>query len=156
MLLIALAAIVGTTMTVWAIHFMQTGAKPASTVARQFPSMAVLPFQSLSTSLEDIQADQKLTNQVVERLAPVAHVEALVSQLDADPVAIGRETGVKTVLIGKVERRGARLRLILQLISAHDGKQVWTGSFDGNSGDLKRLAAQVEDAVTPHLTSLLD
>jgi len=152
MLLITLAAVLGTTMTIWVFHFMQ-GAAP---VKKHFPLVAVLPFHSLSALPADIQSDQKLTNQVIEGLAEIAKVEALPSDMDADPAVIGHEMGVKMLLIGKVERRGPHLRLTVQLVSTRGGKRVWSGSFEGDSSQLERLSNQIDNALAPHLTALLD
>jgi TolB-like protein len=154
MLLITLAAVLGTTMTVWVFHFMQVGG--AAPIRKQLPLVAVLPFHSPSASPADIQSDQKLTNQVIEGLAEIARVEALPSEMDADPAVIGRETGVKMLLIGKLERRGSHLHLTVQLVSTRGGKRVWSGSFEGDSSQLARLSNQIDNALAPHLTALLD
>ena len=154
MLLITLAAILGTTMTVWVFHFAHAGG--AAPVRKQLPLVAVLPFHSASDLPADIQSDQKLTNQVIEGLAEIAKVEALPSDMDADPAVIGHEMGVKMLLIGKVERRGPHLRLTVQLVSTRGGKRVWSGSFEGDSSQLERLSNQIDNALAPHLTALLD
>ena len=60
MLFIALAAIVGTTLTVWALHFMHLGTATVA-ASRPFPRIAVLPFHSLSANPDDIRSDHKLT-----------------------------------------------------------------------------------------------
>jgi TolB-like protein len=153
MLLIALAAVLGTTMTVWIFHFIQVG---NTGVTKPLPSLAVLPFQSLSASKEDIRSDQKLTDVLIGQLARISHVEALPLETDADPLLIGRELGVKALLIGKVVRTGSHLRVKVQMVSTRDGKQVWTGSFDGDSSDLSSLSKEIDEAVAPHLTALLD
>lgn len=154
MLLITLAAILGTTMTVWVFHFAHAGG--AAPVRKQLPLVAVLPFHSASDLPADIQSDQKLTNQVIEGLAEIAKVEALPSDMDADPAVIGRETGVKMLLIGKVERSGSHFRLIVQLVSTRGGKRVWSGSFEGDSSQMERLSNLIDNALAPHLTALLD
>jgi len=155
MLFIALAAVVGTTLTVWALHFMHLST--ATVVAsRSYPRIAILPFHSLSADPDDIRSDQRLTESLIVSLARISRVESLPNGLDADPVVVGRELGVRMMLIGKVERSGAHLRVSVQVISARNGSQVWAGSFDGESSDLGRLSAQIGSTVAPHLTALLD
>jgi TolB-like protein len=155
MLFIAFAAVVGTTLTVWGLHFMHLSTSPVAG-SKPFPRIAVLPFHSLSSRPEDIRYDGQLTNALIGGLARISRVEALPSNVDADPVVVGRELGVRMMLIGRVERLGARVRVRVQMVSARDGSQVWAGSFDGDSNDLGRLSAQIDGAVAPHLTALLD
>jgi len=155
MLLIALASVAGTTMLVWAFHFLHLTTAVA-TVNTSLPRIAVLPFHSLSASPSDIQADRKLTEAMIGGLARITRVEALPPDIDADPVLIGRETGVRIMLIGKVQRSGERVKVTVQMVSARDGKQIWTDDFAGNSNNLEPLSAKIDQAVAPHLTALLD
>ncbi len=155
LLLIALAGVVGTTMLVWAFHFLHITTASASANA-PLPRVAVLPFHSASASPADIQFDRKLTDVLINGLSKVARVEALPANMDADPVMIGRETGVRIMLIGKVQRSGQQVKVTVQLVSARDGRQLWTGEVSGNSGDLAQLATKIDEAVAPHLTALLD
>jgi len=155
MLLIAFAAIVGTTMTVWAFHFLHIETATAA-FAKPFPRIAVLPFHSLSSSRDDIQSDQKLTSAMISGLARISRVEALPPEIDADPIVVGRETGVRMLLIGKIERNGSHLKVNVQMVSARDGKQLWRGAFEGDSRNLPGLSTQIDEAVAPHLTALLD
>jgi TolB-like protein len=155
MLLIVMAAVVGTTLTVWAFHFMRMEPSVAA-ISKPIPRIAVLPFHSLSTSLEDMNSDEKLTLDVVNQLARISHVEALPAETDADPVLVGRALAVKILLIGKVLRTGDKLRVDVQLVSAVDGKQVWIGSFNGNSKDLVGLSVRINNAIAADLTALLD
>jgi TolB-like protein len=155
LLTIALAGVVGTTLTVWAFHFMHIG-MPATLPVKPFPRIAVLPFHSLSDAADDLRYDRQLTNALIAGLARISRVEALPPQTDADPVLVGRQLGVKMLLIGKVERLRGQVRVTVQMISARDGNQLWQGSFDGNSQDLALLSARIDKALAPHLTALLD
>jgi len=155
MLLIALASVAGTTMLVWAVHFLHLTTAVA-TVSTTLPRIAVLPFHSLSSSPSDIRADRKLTEAMIGGLTRITRVEALPQDMDADPVMIGRETGVRIMLIGKVQRSGEQIKVTVQMVSARDGKQIWSQDFEGNSANLEPLSAKIDKAVAPHLTALLD
>ncbi len=158
MLFIALAAVIGTTLTVWALHFMHLGGGPEKTAAtfKRVPRIAVLPFHSLSAAADDANYDRELTGVLIAGLATIARVEVLPAGIDADPVGVGRELGVKALLIGKVQRLGHRVKVSIQLVSAKDGNQAWAGTFDSDSRDLARLSMQIDNAVARHLTALLD
>jgi TolB-like protein len=154
MLLFVLAAVAGTTLAVWAFHFLH--ASPATTAGKLLPRIAVLPFHSLSAAPDDIQFDHKLTNALISGLTRVSRVEVPAVETDADPILVGLELGVKMIIIGKVEKLAGQVRVRVQIVSTRDGSQVWVGSFDGDSSDPSRLSAQIETAVAPHLTALLD
>jgi len=155
MLLVALASVAGTTMLVWGLHFLHLTTASAA-VGTPLPRIAVLPFHSLSASPSDIQADRKLTEAMIGGLTRITRVEALPADLDADPVLIGRETGVHIMLIGKVQRSGEQVKVTVQMVSARDGRQLWAEDFEGDSSNLDPLSVKIDQAVAPHLTALLD
>lgn len=157
MLLIALAGVVGTTITIWALHFAHIGTSLAATnTTRPLPRIAVVPFHSLSASQLDINEDQRLTQAVVGELDRFSRVEQLPAEMDTDPVLVGRELAVRVLLTGRIERSEARTQVNIHIISAKDGKQLWTGSFHSDSRDFSGLSKQIHDEVAPHLTALLD
>ncbi len=158
MLIIALAAIIGTTLTVWAVHFMQMHEARilAATTPASLPRIAILPMHSLSNSPADIQADHELTESLLQALGRVSRVQELRDGTDADPVAVGHELGVPILLLGRVERLGGQVRVTIQVVSARDGRQLWTKGFTGDSTHGQQLCQQIELAVAPHLTALLD
>ncbi len=155
MLGIALSAVVGTTLLVWALHFIHISNGYVG-VSKPFPRVAVLPFHSMSAAPGDIRSDRALTNSLIGGLALISRVEALPPQEDVDPVKVGREMGVRLMVIGMVERLGKHVRVNIQMISARDGSQLWAARFEGNSDDLTGLSAQIDKALAPHLTALLD
>lgn len=152
---IALSAVMGTTLTIWAFHFLHMNGSGTATI-KPFPRIAVLPFHSLSAAKEEIASDRALTDSMISCLAHVARVEALPPETDTDPEAVGRELGVKMLLIGKIDREARRVHVNLQLVSAQNGKQIWAGTFEGDSNNPAGLSEQMNKALAPHLTGLLD
>ena len=123
MLGIALAAVVGTTLSVWGLHFLHISTA-AAIAGKPLPRIAVLPFRSVSASPDDIQLARELTKALIGGQARISRVEALPAETDADPVIVGQELGVKTMLFGKVERLDGRLRVNVQIVNTRDGSQV--------------------------------
>ena len=114
-------------------------------------SIAVLPFVNSSGSAEDEYLADGMTDELIAGLGkvPGLHVAARSSafsfkgqQTEAREVA--RKLGVDTVLEGTVRRSGRRLRVTASLVSAADGMQLWSSTFENEGGD----AFAVQDEVT--------
>lgn len=58
----------------------------------------------------------------------------------ADPVAIGKELGVRVVLTGRVLQRGENLTISTELVDVRDNKQIWGEQYQRKLSDL--LATQ--------------
>jgi TolB-like protein len=160
MLGVALAAIVGTTLTVWIWHFANGGDEPRQKAAASsgvVHRIAVMPFRSLSGRLEDEHFDQELTSALVGMLGKKAGLETVWVAGDTDPVAVGRELHAKLLMIGMV-KSGAHRRVAvrLQILSTQDGRQIWAGDFDGDSNDVGGLSAHISESAARYLTALLD
>ena len=68
---------------------------------------------------------------------------------------IGSELGVRYVLRGSVRRSGERLRIVVQLADATDGRHVWSDRFEGDVDDVfaiqDQVTAQVAGSIAPAL-----
>lgn len=69
-----------------------------------------------------------------------------------DPVLVGRELGVDTVLDGTIQRLGERLRVTVQLVSVKDQTTLWAGKFDERFTDI----FGVEDSISDRIAAALE
>jgi TolB-like protein/Flp pilus assembly protein TadD len=60
---------------------------------------------------------------------------------------IGRRLNVASVLEGGVRKQGGTVRIDVQLVSARDGYQVWSETFERNLDDIFKLQTEVACAV---------
>ena len=60
---------------------------------------------------------------------------------------IGSELKVDHVVQGGVRREGNRVRIHMQLIRVKDQKQLWSGTYDRDLGQILALQAEVAQAV---------
>ncbi len=114
---------------------------------------AVLPFIDLSPARDQEYFSDGLTDELITALSQVEglRVAARTSSFQfkgqtADVREVGRRLGVSTVLEGSVRRAGNRLRVNAQLVSARNGYQLWSQSFDRDPSDV--FAVQEEIART--------
>ncbi len=155
LLAVPLAAIFGTTLSVWAWHFLSSGSTPSS-IASEPARIAVLPFHGYSRSPEAERLDKELTDSLVILLARSAQVQALPADTNADPLAVGRVLHTDVMLIGLVRNQGERVSVKVQIVSTRDASQLWSGEFNGETRDIAGIAALISNSVASHLTALLD
>lgn len=126
-LIVAIAAI--------ALYFIPTGLRQPAPAAGQ--TLAILPFKPLlpaerNESLELGMAESLISSlgqHSPQAISPLSSVRRFAT-LDKDPIAVGRELGVDTVLDGSLQRSGDRLRVSVRLLRVADGRQLWAQNFD--------------------------
>jgi serine/threonine-protein kinase len=128
------------------------GAQEASPVAR--PSVAVLPFESMSHDPEgDYFADgisEELTNALAKQagLRVAARTSAFAFKGERlDVRDIGKRLDVSHVIEGSVRRAGQTLRITAQLIDTTDGYHLWSQQFDRDAGDVFRIQEEIAENV---------
>jgi TolB-like protein/class 3 adenylate cyclase/tetratricopeptide (TPR) repeat protein len=110
--------------------------RPHSATIRQ-GSLAVLPFEVSGGDEEQRYFAEGLTDDLIVELSrfkrlfvssysAVAGYEAKT----ADPRAIGRELGVRHVLLGQVRRMGGRVRVSVRLVDTGNGENLWAERYE--------------------------
>jgi adenylate cyclase len=101
------------------------------------PSIAVLPFQDMSSEQDQAWFGQGVAEEILNALGRVdgLAVAARTSSFryaapGLDIPAIGDSLGVATVLEGSVRRVGGRVRISAQLVRTDGGLQLWSDSYD--------------------------
>src|SRR5262249_8116580 len=114
------------------------------------PSMAVLPFQNLSSDSEQVYFAEGLTANLTTDLSRITGLFVISSTTAAafgtkivDVRLIGRDLGVRYVLQGGVQKAGNRVRVNAQMLDTSTGAQLWSDRFDGDQADLFELQDQI-------------
>src|SRR2546423_739630 len=127
-------------------------------------SLAVLPFKSLETDVEDKYLGLGITDALITRLSNINQVIVRPTtavrkydETEQDPVSAGRELKVDTVLEGNIQQSADRVRVTVQLIRINDGKPLWGETFDEPLNGMFALedsiSRRVVEALTLKLTS---
>jgi len=129
----------------------RSGSESKAAAARAGRSIAVLPFVNSSGKADDEYFADGMTDELIASLGkvPGLRVAARSSAFSfkgqkTEVREVGRKLGVETVLEGTVRRSGQRLRVTASLVSATDGLQLWSSTFENDGGD----AFAVQDEVT--------
>ena len=122
-------------------------------------SVAVLPFANLSGDAANEYFSDGLSEEIRNQLArvPGLRVAARTSSFafkgrHEDVRVIGRRLGVAALLEGGVRKQGETVRIDVQLVSAADGFQVWSHSFERRQADIFRLQDEIAQAVLAAVT----
>ena len=134
-----------------------SGSRPLSLPSK--PSLAVLPFANLTDDPEQDYFGAGLAADINADLVKVSGlflISQTTTQLYAkktiDAEKVGRELGVRHVLVGTVRRAGNQVRITTQLVDTRTGEPVWADRFDGKLDDLFAL----QDEITEQIVTALD
>jgi TolB-like protein/DNA-binding winged helix-turn-helix (wHTH) protein len=126
-------------------------------------SVAVLPFENLSSEPDVDWFAEGLTEEVLDRLTrvPDLHVASRLSSLDL--LQSGRSlpeaahaVGVANVLEGTVRRANGRVRVTVQLIRAKDGFQIWSQNYDRPADDIISIQEDIAFEIASALQTVMD
>ena len=122
-------------------------------------SIVVLPFANFSGDPNEDYFVDGVTESLTTDLSRIAgsfvigrHTAFSYKGKPIDLKQIGRELNVRYVLEGSVQRRGDRLRVNAQLISAETGSHLWAERFDKAVADL----FETQDEIVARLARQLD
>jgi adenylate cyclase len=135
-------------------------AKPSPGVAQPLalpdkPSIAVLPFQSMSVDPEQAFFADGIAEDIITALSryPSLFVIARNSSFSfrgraVDLKQVGRELGVRYVLEGSLRRSGNRVRVTAQLVEAETGNHVWAERYDRDLADIFAVQDEITQATS--------
>ncbi|MGB7542983.1 MAG: winged helix-turn-helix domain-containing protein [Burkholderiales bacterium] len=129
------------------------------------PSIAVLPFQNMSSDPEQEYFADGVVEDVIAGLSRIKWLFVIARNSSfvykgraVDMRQVGHELGVRYVLQGSIRKSGDRVRITAQLVEAHSGTQVWTERYDRLLGDIfevqDEIAMSVIGAIEPGLRKI--
>ncbi len=121
-------------------------------------SVAVLPFDNLSTDPDNEYFSDGLTEDILTKLCKVRELKVIsrTSVMQYKGVKrnlreIGRELGVATVVEGSVRRAGNQVRITAQLINAVTDEHLWADSYDRNLDNIFEVQTEVAEKIVEAL-----
>jgi adenylate cyclase len=126
------------------------------------PSIAVLPFQNMSSDPEQDYFADGMVEDIITALSRYHGLFVIARNSSfaykgqtVDIKRVGRELGVRYVLEGSVRKIPNRVRVTAQLIDAATGAHLWADRFDGAMEDIFDLqddiTLKVVGAIAPKL-----
>ena len=127
------------------------------------PSVAVLPFDNLSTTEENAIFAAGVHEDILNHLSRNAELmvtsrKSTLGYADKDvPIAqIAGELGVNYIMEGSVRRAAGRVKITIQLIEAASDKHLWSETYDRELNDIFAVQDEVAEQVAEKLRVQFD
>ncbi|MGH8092311.1 MAG: hypothetical protein ACREIF_02395 [Chthoniobacterales bacterium] len=125
-------------------------------------SIAVLPFENLSSEKENAYFTDGIQDEILTRLSKIADLKVIsqtsTQQYQSAPEnlpEIARQLGVAHILEGSVQKSGDVVRINVQLIKATDDSHLWADSYDRKLTDIFSVESEVAKAIADQLRAKL-
>ncbi len=125
-------------------------------------SIAVLPFRPLVAGDSDEYLGMGMADALITKLSVLRQISvrptasiARYANGDQDPVKVGSALAVNSILEGRVQRTGDRVRVTVQLLRVSDGSPLWADKFDEKYTDIFTLEDQLSERVAAALVPTL-
>lgn len=121
-------------------------------------SLAVLPFESLSSDASQDYFADGMTDELISDLGQISALRVIsrtsimTYKHARKPLPqIARELNVDAIVEGTVLRSGGRVRITAQLIEASADKHLWSQSYEGELRDTLALQNKVAQAIADQI-----
>src|SRR5262249_7088322 len=126
-------------------------------------SIAVLPFENLSSDKENVFFTDGVQDEILTDLAKVADLKVIsrtsVMQYKSGVARnlrkIGEELGVAHVVEGSVQRAANKVRVNAQLIDARNDAHLWAQTYDRDVADVFAIQSEIAKAIADQLQAKL-
>jgi adenylate cyclase len=127
------------------------------------PSIAVLPFQNMSSDPEQEYFVDGLVEDIITGLSRFKSLFVIARNSSftykgkaVDIKQVGRDLGVRYVLEGSVRKAANRVRITGQLVESENGVHIWADRYDGDLSEIFELQDKVAMAVVGAITPKLE
>jgi serine/threonine-protein kinase len=121
-------------------------------------SIAVLPFVNQNNDPNSDWVSDGLTESTINSLTQLPNLKVIARSSvfrykgkDTDPLAVGKELGVRAVLTGRIMQRGDNLNISVELVDVRDNKQLWGEQYTRKVSDLLSVQRDIAQEITANL-----
>jgi serine/threonine-protein kinase len=125
-------------------------------------SVAVLPFENMSTDPENEYFSDGITDDIIAQLSKISALKVIsrtssmqYKKTTKKITAIAEELGVGAILEGSVRRAGPRVRIVVHLVDPRTEKHLWGETFDRQLSDVFEVQSEVAQQITGALAVAL-
>src|SRR4051794_27716501 len=125
-------------------------------------SIAVLPFENLSSDKENAYFAEGIQDEILTRLAKIGDLKVIsrtsTQHYESAPRnlrEIANQLGVAHILEGSVQKSADTVRVNVQLIKASSDSHVWSDTFDRKLTDILLVESEVAKTIADQLRAKL-
>ncbi len=132
---------------------------PASDIRK---SIAVLPFQNLSSDPDNAYFADGIQDEVLTRLTKIGDLKVIsrtsTQGYQSQPgnlAEIAKQLGVANILEGSVQKAGSQVRVNVHLVNVQTGSQLWAETYDRNLSDIFSVETEIAKGIAESLQAKL-
>ena len=121
-------------------------------------SLAVLPFFTSTSSPDAEYLADGITETLINNLAQLSQLRVVARSIvfrhrgkDVDPLKVGRDLAVTSILTGRIFQRGDVLVIAAELVSVHDGLQLWGQQYKRQITDIFAVEEEIATEISARL-----
>src|SRR5215510_10083980 len=121
-------------------------------------SIAVLPLVNTSGDPSNEYFSDGLSEELIAVLAKIPELKVIgrsssffFKGKSNDSAAIGQKLGVANLIEGSVRKQGDRVRIVAELISAVDGRSLWSETYDRDLKDVFAVQTEIAASVAEQM-----
>jgi serine/threonine protein kinase/Tfp pilus assembly protein PilF len=125
-------------------------------------SIAVLPFENLSSDKENAYFAEGIQDEILTRLSKIGNLKVIsrtsTQHYQSAPKnlrEIAKQLGVAHILEGSVQKSADTVRVNVQLIKAATDSHLWSDTFDRKLTDILSVESEVAKAIADQLRAKL-
>ena len=126
-------------------------------------SIAVIPFANEMNDSNTEWISDGLTESIINSLTQLPRLKVIARSSvfrykgqQRDPIAVGKELGVRAVLTGRLQPRGNSMLISAELVDVRDNKQLWGDIIEHEIPDMlsaqRELAQEITSKLRPSLS----
>jgi TolB-like protein len=128
------------------------------TKAAPFDPVAVLPFTNQGNDADTEYISDGITGELINSLSRLPQLRVMARTTvyrykgrDDDPQKIGRDLGVRAVVVGRVSSRGDSYVMQTELVDVSNGTQLWGNQYKGKTDEILGLQEEIAQQVSEKL-----
>ena len=129
-----------------------------ATASNPQKSIAVLPLVNTSGDPSNEYFSDGLSEELIAVLSKIPDLKVigrsssfLFKGKSDDSKMIGDKLGVANLIEGSVRKQGDRVRIVAELINAHDGRSLWSETYDRELKDIFAVQNEIATAVADQM-----
>ena len=151
-------------LKMWAMAQRNNPIPPNQTATASLPekSIAVLPFENLSSDKENAYFAVGIQDEVLTKLASLADLKVIsrtstqrYQSKPEDLKTVAKQLGVGTILEGSVQRAADKVRVNVQLIDARTDTHLWANTYDREIKDVFAVESEISQTIATALQAKL-
>jgi len=159
---VAIAALAIGSFLFWQQQKPKVSATASPALAIPEKSIAVLPFENLSSDKENAYFADGIQDEILTRLSKIADLKVIsrtsTQQYQSKPgnlSEIARQLGVAHILEGSVQKAGNAVHINVQLIKAATDAHLWGESYDRELQNIFGVEGELAKAIADQLRAKL-